>query len=301
VFLIQNASASEAATDCATAVAIFEAGIAAEPDRFMVLFRDSLQTNPGCRRDILISAVKKVRYDSAELEKVIFIAREEFPGDQSTLAEAALVTAPEQSDAIRSAFFAPAGVVQAALAPTAPPEPPGFVELPAEAQKLDADIREAIARVTAKVEGKVWPEQDLAAENFHFPVKDDLRIPSHSRNIDEASLENVNPIDRTDERKIAEGEVVINDSREHSNEIRLDESKFSAGEAGDTRMAREARKKEIAPAGKAGLPLLPKLPRSSVYYIPPAEIDSHSTIDLDRQSRPSLIIRSPSQAPTTPR
>ncbi|MEM1444037.1 MAG: hypothetical protein AAGF67_16940, partial [Verrucomicrobiota bacterium] len=257
------------------------------------------RTNPGCRRDLVRLGIQFADEDPEMLKKLLFIARQEFPGEQTAFAELALTEVPEEADLIREAFFAtpepekPAPMVQ--------PEPsgPALVELPPETNDLDDGIREAIARMTAKVEGKLWPEQHVSDEKISYHKRDDVRIPSESRNADESSLENGVPIDRHDERKLAPGQVVINDSWRPNDAIELDESKFS--QRTDTRVAREARKREIAPAGAVGFPRQYPMPKSSVYHIPPAEGDFRSTIDLDDEKRPPLVIRGASSAPTTPR
>ncbi|MDF1824663.1 MAG: hypothetical protein P1U68_08470 [Verrucomicrobiales bacterium] len=288
--------ASESASDCGSANEVLMAGLEANPKQGPMLFLDALRTNPGCRRDLLRLAMESSLNDPEQLKKVLFIARQEFPGEQTSFAELALSVVPDQSDLIREAFFSQPEQKEPVAAVARPV--PALVEMPPEANDLDDGIREAIARMSAKVEGKLWPEQHVSDEKITYHKPDDVRIPKESRDADESSLENGVPIDTTDERRIAPGEVVINDSWEPNRAIELDESKFS--QQGDTRVAREARKKVIAPAGSVGFPMQYPMPKSSIYYIPPAKGDFRSTIDLNDAKRPPLIIRSASSAPTTP-
>ncbi|MEM7699972.1 MAG: hypothetical protein AAF236_16375, partial [Verrucomicrobiota bacterium] len=286
--------ASESAVDCESANNTLVAGLIAQPKQAPMLFLDALRTNPGCRRDLLRLGIQFADEDPDMLKKLLFIARQEFPGEQTSFAELALTEAPEKSDLIREAFFAnPEPARSARKAPSAP----ALVELPPEANDLDDGIREAIARMTAKVEGKMWPEQHVSDEKITYHKPDDVRIPRESRGADESSLENGVPIDTHDERRIAPGKVVINDAWRPNDTIELDETKFSSRT--DTRVALEARKREIAPAGAVGFPMQYPMPKSSVYYIPPAKGDFRSTIDLDDAKRPPLMIKSPS-APTNP-
>ncbi len=240
---------------------------------------------------------------------VVFMSRQEFPNELTLLAEAALGAAPEYSDIIKKAFFEDEKIMTAELADlekerfakmeVEPDIHSGLVQLPEETQKLDEDIREAIARMTAKVEGKAWPEQQVEKMNLAYKKADELRVSESRRQTDETSMENQLPFDSVDERKLVRKPVVIDDAGRPENEFHLDESKFAMNGRSDSRMAAEARQRELAPAGSIGLPAGPQLPRSSVYYIPPASGYYGSTIDLDNreQPRPSLVIRS---APTSP-
>lgn len=307
VFSWTHLSASESALDCESANNVFVAGLMAQPRQAPMLFVDALRMNPGCRSDLLRRAIQFAEDDPETLKKLLFIARKEFPEEQTTFAGIALTELPEQAELIREAFFAdpdpaPAASPVAVAAMSAPdpdaPSPPALVELPEAAGELEDGIREAIARMTAKVEGKYWPEQHVSDEKITYHQPDDVRIPLESRNADESSLKNGVPIDTNDERRIVPGSVVINDNWRPNDEIKLDESKFSQRK--DTRVAREARKREIAPAGAVGFPMQYPLPKSSVYYIAPAQGDFRSTIDQDDEKRPPLIIRAPSSAPTRP-
>lgn len=288
-----SSAASESAVDCESASETLAAGLAAQPDDTLALFLDSLRTNPGCRRNLLITAVEASLNEPGMLENLIFISRQEFPADQSMFAEAALGVAPEHIDTIRNAFMADEATMEQALRPESESNSQQLVELPPEIQAMDEDLREAIARMTAKVEGKYWPEQDLGEDPVRFKRSDEIRVPRNSGRADETSLENAIPIDTHDERKITTTQLRINDHWEKGNNIRLDESKFVDESKGDSRTLMEARKREISPAGAVGFPKRPVILRPS-YYIPPAEGDYRSTIDLDDRERPRLIIRPPS-------
>jgi hypothetical protein len=292
----RNVFSSESATDCGTASETLLAGFQAQPEDALALFLDALQTNPGCRRSLLVSGMETFSADPEKIEQLIFIARQEFPEDQTLFAEAALETAPEHFDVIRNAFMADTEVMQS---PVESETETALVELPPEAQALDEDLREAIARMTAKVEGKYWPEQELEGDPLRFKGRDDVRIPKTSRNADESSLENSIPIDTTDERAISTSQLRINDHWEKEMTLRLDESKFVPEERGDSRAMQEARKREISPAGAVGFPRRPVLRRPS-YYIPPAAGDYRSTIDLDNEARQKLIIRPSAAFRTVP-
>jgi hypothetical protein len=288
-------SASESAIDCRTAVNTLEAGLEGNPDESLPLFLDALRTNPGCRRSLFIAAIEHANGEPHQIEQFIFIARREFPSEDTTFAEAALSAAPDHLDVIRLAFLAGEDLMSSALEEAEGSKAESLVQLPAEAQKLDEDIREAIARMTAKVEGKLWPEQKTSMEPVTFKNRDDLRIPRESRGADESSLRNGDPIDTTDERKISEPGLRINDQWEPEDRLRLDESKFASADEQDEAKLKEARKREIASAGAVGFPKRPVLRQSSVYYISPEAGDFRSTIDLNDQERPRLVIR-PAQA-----
>lgn len=292
-------SASESAVDCETASETLSAGLASHPGETLELFVDAMRTNPGCRRSLLITALETHPSDPEMIRRILFIARQEFPGEDTLFAEAALVTIPDQMEVIRSAFEANVIEMQATLSSDPVEKAPSLVELPPEAQALDEDLREAIARMAAKVEGKYWPEQDLEEDPISYRNRDDVRVSRESLGADEASLENAIPIDQHDERTISTSQLRINDHWSRDDRIRLDESKFVSEDRGNSREMQEARKREIAPAGAVGFPKHPVLRRPS-YYIPPAEGDYRSTIDFDDEERPRLIIRPPSAFRTIP-
>ncbi len=338
---VSRSHASESALDCSSAVQVFKDGVQAQPYNLLPLYIDALQTNPGCRRDLLISAVRASNGDARTMRWVIFVSRQEFPNELTLLAEAAMSEAPEYGEVIREAFFVEESEMEIELAEATTPKIPGpegpveltspleptmqvasaeiaapvsetvpesvpdlqsaLVELPEEAQQLDEDIREAIARMTAKVEGKVWPEQEVPEADFTYRQSEKLRV-TPKRWVDEQSMDNSLPIDTIDERKMLPMAIKIDDGWKPSEDIRLDESKFTKSKS-DTRVAAVARKKELAPAGSVGLPQPPRLARSSVYFIPPAGSDYNSTIDRDGRDsmRPSLVIRSAPSSPTSVR
>lgn len=285
--------ASESALDCHTASQTLIAGLESQPEHALPLFLDSLQANPGCRNDLLQAAVEFTSDRPQLLEQVIFIARQEFPEEQTSLAEVALTAAPEQSELIRHAFFAMLESDSSSSEGGNPGEEPlaSLVTLPEEAEELDDDIREAIARMAAKVEGKTWPEQSVDDESLRFRQPDDVRVSLGSYFADETSLENAIPIDTVDERRSEAGTLRIRDWKSKREPLRLDESKFHREDTQDATSMKEARKREIAPAGAVEFPSRPTMSRSAVYYIPPAGGDFRSTIDLDDERRPSLVIR----------
>lgn len=291
-------SASESASDCESAVETLRAGIESNPERFLDLFLDALRTNPGCRRNLFREAVFARKDDPAAVEKVIFIARQEFPGDDTSFAEAALATAPELAGTIRDAFFAEPARMKAALEPESAEKPSQLVQLPEEALELDSDIREAIARTTARLEGKLWPEQEVSADPVAFRTPD--RIRTSGTEAIETSLENGMFVDDLDERIVGNAPALIRDRPERNEEIRLDESKLTAREE-DSREMREARRREIAPAGEVTVPQPPRVGRSAVGFSVPAEPSYHSTIDRDDRPRPPLVIHSAPLRPTMPR
>jgi len=308
--------ASEAAPDSDAAVATLRAGIAIHPDQAAALFQDSLQTNPGYRRDLLVAALEILGDDPARLAKLVYAARLEFPEDDALFAEAALSVVPDLSREIRACFAATPDEMKAVLggAPlpefsppvtasgtNAPSSPPARDASP-ESRQLDEEIREAISRVAAKAEGRDWPEQSVAGDPIPFHQADEVRIPRHSRQADETSLYNHLPLDRHDEREAAPGGVRIDDRWKPDDAIRLDESKFAAGDREAATALREAKVGGRAFAGSVALPRRPPLPRSSVYYIPPAAGAYESTIDLERgeSAPPALIIRPEAASPTTP-
>ena len=297
-----ESTASEAATDCGAAIDTLRAGIEVHPEQAVVLFQDSIQTNPACRRALLSTALEVLGNDPTLLARLIYAARLEFPEDDSLFAEAALSVVPERANDIRAAFIATAEEMAGVLAGPADEE---MVERApsAESQKMDEEIRDSIARVTAKTEGKAWPEQQLSDQPLAFKKADEVRIPRPSRYADEASLIGSLRLDRHDEREITPTPVKIDDRWEPSDSLRLDETKFAPDDREDATTPLAAKIREMAPAGSVGLPKRPLLPRSSVYYIPPASGSYESTIDLESgaSAPPALIIRPESASPTSPR
>jgi hypothetical protein len=304
---------SESALDSEMAVETLRAGLEVHPDKAVVLFQDSLQTNPDCARALLAAALETLGDDAAAVIPILYAARLEFPEEDAAFAEVMLETLPELAVELRAAFAASPEEMLAALgAPSeattsdiaaAREDAMPLSDLAAESAAMDEEIRDAIARVTAKSEGKAWPEQDVVVSPVHFKKPDEVRIPRKSRQADESSLFNHLMLDRTDEREIAPGLVKIDDGWSPSDEIRLDETKFSKDGRESSTAPLEAKVKAMSPAGSIGLPKRPVLPRSSVYYIPPAAGSYESTIDLENGevAPPALIIRPESASPTSPK
>jgi hypothetical protein len=294
--------ASEAATDCEAAIETLAAGIEVHPSEAVVLFQDSLQTNPDCRRQLFMAAVEFTGAEAELLTRLIFIARTEFPEDDTLFAEAAMSVAPERSMEIREAFMAEPATMTAALANGE--EMAGADSAAAAAsQKMDAEIADAIARVAAKTEGKPWPEQQLAEEPVQFRKPDEVRVSKKFREADESSLANTVPVDTHDEREITPGPVKLDDAWKRGNDLRLDESKFTPGDRSASTAPLQAGARHIAPAGAVGLPTRPAMPKSSVYYIAPSAENYRSTIDYESAEdlRPPLVIRPVQTSPTLPR
>lgn len=262
-----------------------------------MLFQDALQTNPGCRRDLIIKAIETSNPDSNLLTQIIYVARNEFPNEDNAIAEAVLLTAPEFGNIIRDALSADQSAVSKSLADSTRANR----ELPPEAMAMDEDIREAIARMTAKVEGKNWPEQKLG-EPVKFKTRDEVRVSQAKA--DESFMNNSLPVDQVDERKLVPAPVSINDDvrRVNDEEIRLDESRFS-GEKTASTSPQMAGQRSISPAGSVNSVGLPKLPRSSIYHIPAAARSYRSTVDYEKddQARAPLVIRSAPETPSSPK
>jgi hypothetical protein len=294
--------ASESAVNAQAAIDTLIAGVEVHPDQAAVLFQDALQTNPGSRRELLVAALHLAEGDVDLIRRLIFIARVEFPGDDNLFAEAALTASPERGADIRTAFLATPHEMQEVLA-SAPVDEAPLRQPSVESQKMDEDIRDAIARMTAKMEGKPWPEQRLSDESLTFRKPDDLRISLRSRDVDESSLNNTFPRDLHDERELVPLPVYLDDSRGPSPDLRLDESKFTSGDRSSITGPLMAGSRSIAPAGAVGLPIRPALRRSSVYFISPPAESYQSTVDQERAEmlRPPLIIRSAPTSPTSPR
>lgn len=291
-------TASESAQDCSSAIDTLVAGIQAQPDHVLMLFQDALQTNPGCRRDLMIKVIESSNPDSNLLTQLIYVARNEFPNEDNAIAEAVLLSAPEFGNIIRDAFSADQAIVTDSLAESTRANR----ELPAEAMAMDEDIREAIARMTAKVEGKIWPEQDLSGEPVKFKVRDEVRVSRESAGADESFMNNSLPVDQVDERKLVPAPVSIDDTPRITSDIRLDESRFNEGKTASTG-PEMADQQSITPAGSVNSIGLPKLPRSSIYHIPAAAKSYRSTIDYEKddKSRPPLVIRSAPETPSSPK
>ena len=298
----REASASEGALDCQSAIETLKAGLEVHPGETVVLFQDSLQSNPACRRQLLMSAIELTGGDAEMLAKLIQVARTEFPGDDSLFAEAAMSVVPERSAEIRQAFMAAPAEMGKPLAATSD-GPSDTLPHPVESQVMDEEIREAIARVTAKTEGKYWPEQKLSEEPLHYRKPDEVRVSRKSRDVDEASLANSGPTDKHDEREITPGPVRLEDSLKPSSEVRLDETRFAKGDKSASVGPLPVGARSIAPAGPVGLPRRPVLSRSSVYYIAPAADSYRSTVDQEtgEEHRPALVIRPTPTSPTSPK
>lgn len=298
MFLPTWSPASESATDCSSAINTLVAGIQAQPDHVLMLFQDALQTNPGCRRNLMIKAIESSNPDSNLLTQLIYVARNEFPKEDSSIAEAVLMAAPEFGNIIRDAFTVDQSTVSKRLADSTRANR----DLPPEAMEMDEDIREAIARMTARVEGKNWPEQKLSGEPVKFKSRDEVRVSRTSAKADESFMNNSLPIDTVDERKLAPAPISINDNTRPNNRIHLDESRFNEGKTAST-APKMAGQQVITPAGNANSVGLPTLPRSSVYHIPPAAKSYRSTIDYEKddKSRPPLVIRSAPETPSSPK
>jgi len=296
--IILPAHASESASDCGSAAETLSAGIEADSSLLLLLLEDALQTNPGCRRNLFLTAIRSSNPDADLISQIIFVARNEFPQESSLFAEAALSEKPEFADVIKDAFMANDAEMHVALAAASEEmKPVGNEAWLAETQEMDEDIREAMARMNARISGKPWPEQEIPNEHFEFKKSDTIRTSHQDPSIDESSLANGTPIDQADEQTTATHDVKINDRWKPSKQIRLDESRFSSTDP------LEAHQKSIATSGAAGMPPIPTLPRSSVYYIPPAKEHYVSTVDFekDEKQRPPLVIRSVPASPTSPR
>lgn len=316
-------SASESAPDSGSAVETLRAGIEVHPDQAVMLFQDSLQTNPDSRRALFVAALETMGDDVDLVIRLVAVARLEFPDDEVEFAELALASLPEQTEAIREAFALDPGSVLAKEAgdtggpatmettaadpldetpPDLPEAGPLDTSLAADPRVLDEQIREAMARVAAKTAGLPWPEQPVPDLQVQFKKPDEVRIPRKSRGADETSLFQHLPLDRTDEREVAPGQVRLDDAWRPSDGLRLDESKFAPQDRGAERLPEEAAAKSLAPAGAVGLPRRPML-RSSVYRIPPAAGSYESTIDQEsgEGATPSLVIRPEPASPSQPR
>ena len=334
VISVSQSYASECAVDCRSAVQVFEERVQVEPCNLFPLYIATLQKNPGCRRDLLVSAVRASKGDVRTMRWVIFVSRQKFPNELTLLAEAAMSELPDYGEVIREAFFVEESEMEIELAEATNPKISGpegslvlmprseptmpvasvelaeivpesvpelqsaLVKLPEAAQLLDEDIHEVTFRMTAKVEGEVWPEQEVSKADFTYRESKKLRVTS-KRLVDEQSMDNSLPIDTIDERMMLPMAIKINDDWKPSEDIRLDESRFTKSKS-ENRVAAVARKKELAPAGSVGLRQLPRLARSGSYLVTPAGGDYNSTIDRDGRNsmRPSLLIRPVSSSPT---
>ncbi len=159
-----------------------------------------------------------------------------------------------------------------------------------------------MSRVAAKTEGRTWPEQAVAADPIRFRKPDEVRIARQSRVADESSLFNTLPLDHTDEREIAPGEVKIDDWWKPAGSIRLDESKFTRTTA-RPRPLRSKRRSGTLP-GRIRRPA--EAPAAAAFQRllhPPPAGSYESTIDQEQgeTAPPALIIRPEAASPTAPR
>ena len=282
--------------DCRSAVEIFEDRVKAQPHNLLPFYIDSLQKNPGCRGDLLISAVRASDGDSRLIRWVIFVSRQEFPHKLTLLTGAAMTDVREWEEVIRETLFVEEaemadlllGADEASLSDAQSP----IVELSEEAKKLDEDIREAIARINTKVEGKAWSDEGMVDTDF-FRQQADTIFVSPGGWLDEHGMDNSLPIDMLDERIMLPMAIKIDDDWKPSEEVYLNESNLTKSSS-NSRIAAAARKKELAPASAVGLPQGPKLARPELSETFSVGGDYSSTIDRDERDniRPSLVIRS---------
>ncbi|MEQ1843768.1 MAG: hypothetical protein ABL994_25475, partial [Verrucomicrobiales bacterium] len=261
--VIDTVHGSESAPDCQTAIDTLAAGIEVHPAQAVVLFQDALQTNPDCRSQLLMKAIQLTGAETTILARLIYAARIEFPEDDNLFAEAAMTVAPDCGAEIREAFMKSPDEMGEALAigSAGMKEEGGTL---AGQTTMDEDIREAIARVTAKAEGKHWPEQELSDEPLHFRKPDEIRVSNESGAAEEASLANGLALDKVDERAFSHLPVKIDDAWKPSIAIRLDESKFGTGLRTDSTEPLEAEMRSIAPAGEAKVSEAPVPKQSNV-------------------------------------
>lgn len=282
--------------DCSPAVRIFEDRVRAQPHNLLPFYISALQENPGCRGDLLTSAVRASNGDSRMVRWVIFVSRQEFPHKLNLLGETATTDVPEWEEVIREALFVEEaemadlllGVDGASLTDTQS----SLGELSEEAVKLDEDIREALARMSARAEGKAWSGEGMVYTDFFNQQADTIHVSPGGWS-DEYGMDNSLPIDTLDERIILPMAIKIDDDWKPSKEVYLDESKFTKSSS-NSRIAAAARKKELAPASAVGLPRGPKPARPELSETFSVGGDYSSTIDCDERDsiRPSLVIRS---------
>jgi hypothetical protein len=292
--------ASESAPDCETAIGVLKAGIEIHPDQAGFLFQDALQTNPACRRLLFTAAAEMIGQDAESLVELIRIARLEFPDEDNLFAEAAVSVAPQHAGDIRDAFMSPVEPAALSLASGSVVDPStdgsNRIGSSGENLPLDEEVRDAIARMNARKEGKFWPEQELSEGPLHFRKPDEIRISKKFKHADEGSLVGSLPLDGTDERIFPEGPIAVDDSRRPSEEIRLDESKFEGTDRTASTGPLDAKSRSLEPAGA-----MPALPKSSVYPIArPAGVVPWND-EEDFTPEPPLVIRPDSASPTAPR
>lgn len=291
--------------DCSSAVRVFENRVKAQPHNLLPLYIGALQENPGCRGDLLTSAVRASDGDSRMVRWVIFVSRQEFPHKLDLLTEAAATDVLEWEEVIREALFVEEaemadlslGIDGASLSETQL----SLDELSEEAKKLDEDIHEALARMSARAEGKVWSDEGMSETDFFNQKADTIHVSPGGWS-DEHGMDNSLPIDTLDERIMLPMAIKIDDDWKPSEEVELDESKFTKSSS-KSRIAAAARKKELAPASAVGLPRGPNLVRPEVNEIFSVGGDYSSTIDRDERDsiRPSLVIRSAPSLSTSAR
>ena len=312
---ISFAWSSESAPDVKMAVETLRTGLEVHPDQAVVLFQDSLRANPSCALALLEAAFETLGDETAAVIPIFYAACLEFPELDAAFAEVMLDTLPELAGKLRAVFAASPEEMLAALSAETggmtsetaevrqKVQPSLDLDLASDSAALDEEIREAIARANAKTEGKAWPEQEVAPSPVSFKKPDEVRIPRESLQADESTLFNHLMLDLTDEREIAPGLVKIDDAWQPSGELRLDETKFANDRREASTAPLEAKVKAMSPGGSIGLPKRPLLPRSSVYFIPPAAGSYKSTIDLENGevAPPALIIRPESASPSSPK
>ena len=310
---ISFAWSSESAPDVKMAVETLRTGLEVHPDQAVVLFQDSLRANPSCALALLEAAFETLGDETAAVIPIFYAACLEFPELDAAFAEVMLDTLPELAGKLRAVFAASPEEMLAALSAETggmtsetaevrqKVQPSLDLDLASDSAALDEEIREAIARANAKTEGKAWPEQEVAPSPVSFKKPDEVRIPRESLQADESTLFNHLMLDLTDEREIAPGLVKIDDAWQPSGELRLDETKFASDRREASKAPLEAKVKAMSPGGSIGLPKRPLLPRSSVYFIPPAAGSYKSTIDLENGevAPPALIIRPASASPSS--
>ncbi len=304
------------------------------PNQVLLIFGDAVRISPNCLRGLFRTAIQTSRPDEGLLEQMILVALNEFPEEANTIAEICFEEAPDKASIIKAAFvLVPGSEQKNASTPKAETFSPidRFLQRKrpvASAQKsvvdeaADRKIQEAVAKMTANLEGKseIIPTPKVVLPNAlveekviagklppwggNHPVlsqkspteeKSDTPIDSRSEEKPERLPTAFNVIDEITRGRTSTP-IVINDQpgKDH------DEEKVFSDRVAKPIAEKGSVSKTIpsSPLERIGRP-------PSVYYIPPAP--GSGTGLGSRKGQPilnrqgSIILRSIPVSPTSPK
>ncbi len=306
-----------------------EADLKRAPNNVLLIFGDAIKISPNCLRGLFRTAIKTARPDEGLLQQMIQIGLNEYPEEANAIAEVCMEEAPDKADTIKAAFVsAPKPKREGSnsggtsMSPVdrflQNQKPIESAEKSVNYDEADRKIQEAIAKMTAKIEGKsaIIPTPKITLPNalveekitsgklpdpggerigsshaYQKKTNSDQQIGSQIKG---ATFKVPNPLtvfDKTSELKSPS--PIISDSR---SETSKDTDKFQIDKKPDPSA-------ETVTATKASTwsSLRPMNQPSSVYYISPA-IETRTEQKLpSSEFKDRIILRSNPVSPTSPR